>query len=897
MAHPLLLSSALVSSLLGAAPGLSPELPLEDALPAPGPYRAGTSVAANDSRWLAVWEGSSRLMGTFVGPDGSVSSAEAFPIAATLKDRLAPAVASDGRDFLVAWGESLSLDLVPSEIRAARVSAEGEVLDPEGIVLIGNIPRVAPVAVASNGASYLVVWMEGHAWTKVSAALVSESSGGLEVTPIALPSRTGGRSLPAVASAEGDFLLAWTDEGDASASTSARLMAARVTATGLVLDPDGVVIPGTPKWGTAPALASDGTRFLLTWMDASQIATDDELRMASVEASMLGTLPISSTQLRSTFDLGAAAVAWTGEDYLATWLRAPSRSKTVLEHARISSGGILLGAPTEVPAPGARAPTVSVLGPQALVIHATDTEGPPLSRTLDGLQVELGSGAFTPVPLVARQPNAQSGLALAWTGTGTLALWLDSRGSAPSLRTLRLDAGGLPEGEPSSMLAVVKVTDPLPTALVWGRETGLALWNASRTLHRQAVDAEGRALGPPAVLASELVSQGPVAADFAETHFLVAWSTKLDADPWNRVHALRLTSTGDAIDSAPLALTAGVAPVYAVTRTRGETFLVASAVRTGSTSLLEVHRVGAEGAAAATLPLELESELASLRLSWDGRSVVAAWTSGVKLGMEPALWTWVLDADGRPLQPAPQRIVSGVPLTREELALAWDGAHHVLTFGVRDEEGETRLVGLRLRPDGVPEDATPWVLADGLPSAGSPVLTATREGELVAGFVRTARQLTSSTSRAAVRRLQNFDTFHGHSRWFRTHQDRALELLLEGVMVDGEDPTFIVDSVPTHGTLSGTPPALVYTPHTGFLGTDSFRFRVLLGDVLSPPATISIWVAEAPAAPSPDAGVEEPSDTPHPALGCHGCAAQGAATGGGWLILAALIRRRRGARA
>lgn len=67
-------------------------------------------------------------------------------------------------------------------------------------------------------------------------------------------------------------------------------------------------------------------------------------------------------------------------------------------------------------------------------------------------------------------------------------------------------------------------------------------------------------------------------------------------------------------------------------------------------------------------------------------------------------------------------------------------------------------------------------------------------------------------------------------------------IMLQGSDVDGDALTFEVVAGPSEGTLSGDPPALQYTPPTGFVGADSFTFRVLDGIVASQPATIAINV-------------------------------------------------------
>lgn len=54
--------------------------------------------------------------------------------------------------------------------------------------------------------------------------------------------------------------------------------------------------------------------------------------------------------------------------------------------------------------------------------------------------------------------------------------------------------------------------------------------------------------------------------------------------------------------------------------------------------------------------------------------------------------------------------------------------------------------------------------------------------------------------------------------------------------------TYSVVTQPQHGTLSGTAPDLTYTPEAGYIGTDSFTFKLSDGIADSTPATVSIVI-------------------------------------------------------
>ena len=65
---------------------------------------------------------------------------------------------------------------------------------------------------------------------------------------------------------------------------------------------------------------------------------------------------------------------------------------------------------------------------------------------------------------------------------------------------------------------------------------------------------------------------------------------------------------------------------------------------------------------------------------------------------------------------------------------------------------------------------------------------------------------------------------------------------LVGSDSDGDPVTFVVVTDPMHGSLSGTPPNITYTPATNYNGPDSLQFKTNDGTHDSNIATVSITV-------------------------------------------------------
>jgi hypothetical protein len=80
-------------------------------------------------------------------------------------------------------------------------------------------------------------------------------------------------------------------------------------------------------------------------------------------------------------------------------------------------------------------------------------------------------------------------------------------------------------------------------------------------------------------------------------------------------------------------------------------------------------------------------------------------------------------------------------------------------------------------------------------------------------------------------------------------EDSSAAITLQGTDPDGDFLTFVVLTLPTHGTLSGFAPNLTYTPESNYFGPDSFTFAVRDRQFQSAPATVDITVTPVNDAP------------------------------------------------
>ena len=133
----LLLLLAFGGSRLAVHP-VSAAGPLAPKLPLPGDQQ-NPSVASDGSGFLVVWEdrapdfSEGDIYAARVDADGNTLDPNGIAISTRPELEWEPEVSFDGTNYLVAWTDSTASNR--SDVRAARVSPDGEVLDPDGIVL------------------------------------------------------------------------------------------------------------------------------------------------------------------------------------------------------------------------------------------------------------------------------------------------------------------------------------------------------------------------------------------------------------------------------------------------------------------------------------------------------------------------------------------------------------------------------------------------------------------------------------------------------------------------------------------------------------------------------------------------------------------------------------------
>jgi hypothetical protein len=278
----------------------------------------GTSPA-----WLAHW------VGVLVGPDGEVLHTFDATAPASIHDfeiGERASLAFDGVNYLFIYEHDnnfASSGLGPS-LKGVRMSPEGQLL---GSIVDVSLPGTRSPALAFDGTSYLLVYRNTDPMTgleQIYGVFISPATGQV-VGPGAFPitSAPGYQAEPAVAFDGTNYLVVW-DQAEWD-NQSPGVHAARVTPDGSVLDSDS--FPVSNQTGI-PAVAFDGTNYLVAYqrspdnlnfqLFATRISKEGQLLDGSPAT---GGFPISAGASGSAVSV---TLTFANSEYWAAWVASPA---------------------------------------------------------------------------------------------------------------------------------------------------------------------------------------------------------------------------------------------------------------------------------------------------------------------------------------------------------------------------------------------------------------------------------------------------------------------------------------------------------------------------------------------------------------------------------------------
>ena len=218
------------------------------------------AVAFDGMNFLVVWRTNlTSIHCARVSPSGVVLDPSGILVCSLAHCLGRPAVASGDTISLVVWTDKRNS--AKTDIYGVRVTRSGAVLDPGGIPIARDSGNQEEPAVAFDGSEHLVVWRDAgrNPMGDIRGARVTPAGVVVDTLGISISSAASAQANPSVSFGGTVYLVAWDNSG----KTAGRdIFCARVSPAGQVLDSNGISVCTADSEQTNPAMAFDGTNFV-----------------------------------------------------------------------------------------------------------------------------------------------------------------------------------------------------------------------------------------------------------------------------------------------------------------------------------------------------------------------------------------------------------------------------------------------------------------------------------------------------------------------------------------------------------------------------------------------------------------------------------------------------------
>jgi len=384
----------------GVAHGFDMPFTVGSALPAVAlPVGDRPAVATDGQHLLAASTDASGLIASLLDGTGTLLASARLAAGAGSNFQLA---GFDGTNYWVVYSPYSNVTSGSvTTCYAQRLSPAGGLLDAGARTLVSadaGFASIGSTGLAFGGGKGLLAFSEFNLATnqhELHGVLLNPDGTAGPAFAIATDDTT--HLDPAVAFDGTNFLVAWYQLATAGATTGS-IYAVRISTAGTILDATPLLIANPPTGATSPAVAFDGTNYLVVWLtggapgNGAPVAGVYGARVTTAGALLDGPTDPGGFAINtsSTLQLDAPRVAFTGAEYLVAWqlIGYAQQGSAGVQAARVALDGTLLsGANLSVGVSGAATIDSNyITGPAitagtqsgAILWYETDAAGPTL---------------------------------------------------------------------------------------------------------------------------------------------------------------------------------------------------------------------------------------------------------------------------------------------------------------------------------------------------------------------------------------------------------------------------------------------------------------------------------------------------------------------------------------
>ncbi len=441
---------------------------------------------------------------------------------------------------------------VPGRPASAPAYDWGEFLLDTSVVCVPAQGDQDMPALAFDGTNFLVVWHDEREGSyDIYGARVTVDGAVMDTSGIVVSAATSDQLYPAVAFDGTDFLVVWQDERSAESD----IYGARVTRDGAVLDPSGIAVSTAAYDQSFPAVSFDGTDFLVVWQDERGDEFGD---IYGARVSVAGAVldPTGIAICRVVYDQIFPAVAFDGANFLVVW-EDDRNGLGDIYGARVTGAGAVLdtnGMAVSAAADDQGGPGVAFDGSNFLVVWH-DLRGGE-SYDIYGARVSVAGVVLDPTGIaVSTAPDDQEWPAVAFDGTNFNLSWQDWRGGiAGDIYCARMSTAGVVL-DPSGIAVSRTEDDQGYPRVAFGGSSFLVVWEDDRddsySIYGARMNQDGVLLDSSGVAISTTTNdQWFPAIGFDGTNFLVVWQD--DRGGAYNIYGTRITPSGTVLDARPI---------------------------------------------------------------------------------------------------------------------------------------------------------------------------------------------------------------------------------------------------------------------------------------------------------------------------------------------------------
>jgi hypothetical protein len=277
-------------------------------------------ISWNGENYLVVWRtNSDAIRGLFVTAAGT---AVGDPAGFSIGGGFYPSATWNGAHHLVCWHAN---DANGWGVHAARVQSDGTVLEPGGFLVADPPLNQDHCSVASDGDGFLLAW---HDWrpdgseflSTAYAARVSAQGAVLDATPIQVATRARGQTSPPVVFDGANYLVAWMEENEPARFRLTDVYARRISPAGALVDTESIPVAHAYGHQFGPVLGNDAAHSLVAWNESG---SDGRCPSGCIWGQILEQVADPPPALLAARHAGEAAPAQTGRG-AAEWTPVPS---------------------------------------------------------------------------------------------------------------------------------------------------------------------------------------------------------------------------------------------------------------------------------------------------------------------------------------------------------------------------------------------------------------------------------------------------------------------------------------------------------------------------------------------------------------------------------------------